>query len=82
MKQLISVILFLIFRVIFLAGTMVMSGGQRLVGPNGQVIVAAPGQQLVRTSGGQLVLQQQAAASPVRPPVSVGGAGRSCHGFS
>ena len=58
-----------------------MSGGQRLVGPNGQVIVAAPGQQLVRTSGGQLVLQQQAAASPVRPPVSVGGAGRSCHGF-
>ena len=58
-----------------------MSGGQRLVGPNGQVIVAAPGQQLVRTSGGQLVLQQQAAASPVRPPVSVGGAGKSCHGF-
>jgi len=62
-------------QVIRAAGTMVMSGGQRLVGPNGQVIVAAPGQQLVRTSGGQLVLQQQAAASPVRPPVSVGGAG-------
>ena len=32
---------------------MVMSGGQRLVGPGGQVIVAAPGQQLVRTSGGE-----------------------------
>ena len=35
---------------------MVMSGGQRLVGPGGQVIVAAPGQQLVRTSGGQISL--------------------------
>ena len=39
-----------------LAGAMVMSGGQRLVGPGGQVIVAAPGQQLVRTSGGQITL--------------------------
>lgn len=70
------------------AGTMVMSGGQRLVGPGGQVIVAAPGQQLVRTSGGQILLQQQpgqtvaqagppaAAAQPAaRPPVSVGGPG-------
>ena len=38
------------------AGAMVMSGGQRLVGPGGQVIVAAPGQQLVRTSGGQITL--------------------------
>ena len=34
---------------------MVMSGGQRLVGPGGQVIVAAPGQQLVRTSGGEVI---------------------------
>ena len=38
---------------------MVMSGGQRLVGPGGQVIVAAPGQQLVRTSGGQILVQPQ-----------------------
>ena len=37
-------------------GAMVMSGGQRLVGPGGQVIVAAPGQQLVRTSGGEIIL--------------------------
>ena len=73
----------------FSTGTMVMSGGQRLVGPGGQVIVAAPGQQLVRTSGGQILLQQQqpgqtvaqagppaAAAQPAaRPPVSVGGPG-------
>ena len=35
---------------------MVMSGGQRLVGPGGQVIVAAPGQQLVRTSGGEVTV--------------------------
>ena len=71
-------------------GTMVMSGGQRLLGPGGQVIVAAPGQQLVRTSGGQILLQQQQQQQPQQqqqqqqqtvggvarpPPVSVGGAG-------
>ena len=38
---------------------MVMSGGQRLVGPGGQVIVAAPGQQLVRTSGGEAIMSYQ-----------------------
>ena len=67
---------------------MVMSGGQRLLGPGGQVIVAAPGQQLVRTSGGQILLQQpqqpqqqpqqqqQTVGGVARPPpVSVGGAG-------
>jgi len=63
---------------------MVMSGGQRLVGPGGQVIVAAPGQQLVRTSGGQILVQPQqpqpqqtvTVAQPrPAPPVSVGGAG-------
>ena len=69
----------------YVSGTMVMSGGQRLLGPGGQVIVAAPGQQLVRTSGGQILLQQQQQQQPQQqqtvggvarpPPVSVGGAG-------
>merc|ERR1719500_2120598 len=43
-------------------GQMVMTSGQRIVGPGGQVLMARPqlqqGQQIVRTSSGQILVQQ------------------------